>query len=1125
MKSHSYLIPLVVMFLAASGVWAPLHHPLAHADSTVFSANARTLYNVNIFDNGPCIPTSSPPDCGFDPQSITVGPNSTVTWTNSGPMSIGQDLATCSTANGPPLGACPTMDDPSLPSFDSGGLTVGSWFSFSFTVPGSYYYFSPLHPWMGGTVIVTTSGFNVSVAETLLLSNDTLLSGNVAPFTGHAIDAPTAVAYDSRDNRVFVTNGKSLETLRSTNTVTLIDGNTNKIIRGVPVADPRGIAYDPSNDYLYIASTPGLTILNGSTGAQVANVTLGTAASGVAYDPSNNQIYVADYSTSSVAIVDASTGLVAANVTVGANPTGLAYNPYNQDVYANCLQSGIISVINGSTNQVANMTLIPSFSIVANSRQPTSFQNVAYDATNHNLYFVNYISTIAYADKVFVLNSLSGTIANFTLGEAVGALAYNAANNEMYVTASPSGSGSFFGDSVMAIDPATETQIANITVGYGPLGIAFDPHNQDLYVANSRSASVSVLDSANTVTTTDFLQNYPSSAAYDSVNKILYVTNEGSYAAALYKDSLADNIFAINTTDNSIVPIYTGLVLPTGIVYDSHNGYLYISSNAFNIISVFNPSTNSLVANVTIPFSEIGDLVYDSQDHTILVASQGDCNPRTGSCSGTITAIDDNSNTVIASVNAGAYPLGLAYDPTYDEIFITHYGLLQNSLNDFVTVIQEPANSLVANITVGERPTGVLYDPANGDIYVADSGSSQVSVISDKTNSVIATIPVQISRVESPEGFIYDPVNDEILATNQFPPDFNPLASNLVSVIDGASNNLLGDFTLGYNPTDGVYDPANGYLYVTNYFSGTVSLVASTINGKNPTSLNISCPDSSIQVGTFATCTVTATGESPSGDVILSTTSPTGVFIPPTGSCTLSTAGTCSVTYTDYASSNATAVLSASYQGDAYNTAASGTFSLTIVKLSTILATAASSLTISSGSATADQTSITGVSVQITASTAADGTPAVVDTQYLSSPSTGVGTVNLSGPKYYDVVVGGISTGVAKVRVSYSSATSATTMQYWTGTAWTGAVNVAVNGGTVCGAIPVSALTGTNVAVGNTIQSAPLPPQPTIFGLNPTLFYEILGAVVGAIVIVCAALVVSRRRRNKAPQLINKVSR
>lgn len=192
--------------------------------------------------------------------------------------------------------------------------------------------------------------------------------------------------------------------------------------------------------------------------------------------------------------------------------------------------------------------------------------------------------------------------------------------------------------------------------------------------------------------------------------------------------------------------------------------------------------------------------------------------------------------------------------------------------------------------------------------------------------------------------------------------------------------------------------------------------------------------------------------------------------------------------------------------------------SLTVSLPSGVLASSVSSVTVNSGTASADHTPTTGVAVHVFGSTANDGTITVITTQSLSSASNGVGTVNLSGVKYYDVRISGLTSGTAKVCINYSGASSTSTMQYWTGTAWTAAANINVNGATVCGSMPVSALTGTNVAVGNTVESkatpTPSPNQPSIFGINPTLFYGVVAGLVLISLLLGGALLFRRRMKN-----------
>src|SRR2546427_6978190 len=100
------------------------------------------------------------------------------------------------------------------------------------------------------------------VKETLILRNNTIVPGNYSPVNQvsfNELDYPTAVAYASRTNHIYVASGVSLATRISPNRVVVIDGNTDRIITELNVGDPRGLAYDPLNENVYITSSPGIT--------------------------------------------------------------------------------------------------------------------------------------------------------------------------------------------------------------------------------------------------------------------------------------------------------------------------------------------------------------------------------------------------------------------------------------------------------------------------------------------------------------------------------------------------------------------------------------------------------------------------------------------------------------------------------------------------------------------------------------------------------------------------------------------------------------------------------------------------------------------------------------------------
>ncbi|TLZ84550.1 MAG: YncE family protein, partial [Methanobacteriota archaeon] len=83
-------------------------------------------------------------------------------------------------------------------------------------------------------------------------------------------------------------------------------------------------------------------------------------------------------------------------------------------------------------------------------------------------------------------------------------------------------------------------------------------------------------------------------------------------------------------------------------------------------------------------------------------------------------------------------------------MFVTNF----NSFS--VGVISDTTNTVVATISVGDRPYGIAYDPAKGEVFVANKFSDSVSVISDATNTVVANVPVP-GFPSNPEGVAYDP--------------------------------------------------------------------------------------------------------------------------------------------------------------------------------------------------------------------------------------------------------------------------------------------------------------------------------------------------------------------------------
>jgi hypothetical protein len=286
-----------------------------------------------------------------------------------------------------------------------------------------------------------------------------------------------------------------------------------------------------------------------------------------------------------------------------------------------------------------------------------------------------------------------------------------------------------------------------------------------------------------------------------------------------------------------------------------------------------------------------------------------------------------------------------------------------------------------------------------------------------------------------------------------------------------------------------------------------------TVTPSTSARIAITCTPEGIAAGGSTTCTITLSGTvSPvAGELVLvSSESKTGTFTP--SDCTLNSAGSCTVTYTD--TTQGVPELKADYPGDGVNAAAIGTTVVGV--LPTVSGTAsATSTTTSGGSASADDTTTSGVSVTLSGTGAPDGTPVTIFTTVLQSLPTGVPAPPLAKVyAYYDVRVSGLSVGTANICIANSliDATSVIAVSSPGGTVlnWTISPTVEHAGAnpTDCANIPVSELGGTPFALGEPSSSSPHT-SPSSTGIS-TL--ELAAAAVGILVVVGVVVVLWRRK-------------
>jgi YVTN family beta-propeller protein len=76
-------------------------------------------------------------------------------------------------------------------------------------------------------------------------------------------------------------------------------------------------------------------------------------------------------------------------------------------------------------------------------------------------------------------------------------------------------------------------------------------------------------------------------------------------------------------------------------------------------------------------------------------------------------------------------PSAVAYDSGKGVIFVANPGT--NSAPGSVSVISDSTNAIIATVTVGTGPNAMVYDSGKGEVYVVNGADGTVSVISDSS--------------------------------------------------------------------------------------------------------------------------------------------------------------------------------------------------------------------------------------------------------------------------------------------------------------------------------------------------------------------------------------------------------
>jgi YVTN family beta-propeller protein len=673
-----------------------------------------------------------------------------------------------------------------------------------------------------------------------------VFSASSHPFAhGQALVATTnvggtsyGVAYDSGKGEVFVTHFFN-------DSVSVLSDANNAVVATVQFGqnyEPTGLTYDSGKGEVFVANYGANTVsvISDETNKVLLNVSVGAYPYVAAYDSGKGEVFVGSGTSrtaSSVSVISDATNTVVATVPVGDYPAGIAYDSAKGEVFVSGYEANSVTVISDSNN-----------SVVATINVGTGPSGVAYDPAKGEIFVTNYgdnsVSVISDTTNS-VVTTIAGTLALGPLGPRD--IVYDSAKGELFVA--NAGNQSVTTTSVSVISDATNSVTTAVNTGVSDTFLAYDPAKGEIFVGGDGDFIVSVIsDSAEA---TSYSSQSTSSTSASVTTSTSSCFSSGSIGAEL---SISCTSFTYDTGTAQGGPGTVGVGLdPIGLAYDSDKGEVYVAEFSAPAVAAISDASNSVVASVEVPglnnpgFSESPSpqyIAYDSGKAEIFASNlYGNC----------ITVISDATNTVVTTIDLGndsmnnglgGYPVELAYDSGKGEIFVVNQGASvivgqYDASAGFVSVISDTTNSVVATIPLGDFPSSIAYDPAKGEIFVAEDGaipsdanasntaSGLISIISDSNNSVVATVPVG----PFPDGIAYDPAKGEIFVANSG----STTVPGSVSIISDATDKVTttiatGSIGLTNSPGNMAYDSVKGEVFMVEFYSNSTSVISDATN-------------------------------------------------------------------------------------------------------------------------------------------------------------------------------------------------------------------------------------------------------------------------------------------------------
>jgi YVTN family beta-propeller protein len=291
------------------------------------------------------------------------------------------------------------------------------------------------------------------------------------------------------------------------------------------------------------------------------------------------------------------------------------------------------------------------------------------------------------------------------------------------------------GDSVMLIDPATNTVVGTIEGIEVNHGAAVAPDGSRFYITNEAEATVDVADAKTLKVTRKIpLTNHPNNIAVSKDGRRVYAAVVGGAGAVDVIDTATLTRAKSIRTEGGIHNVY---VTPDG-------KYVVAGSIIGRKITVIDSATEEIAW--TIPMEAgVRPICFEKNADGSTKRMFVELSDFHG-----FVTIDWGTKQVVDRIKLPEVPPnerhteGLQGSPAHG-IGVTPDGKMlwvNSKVNSHVYAYSIPDLKFIGGVKVGDHPDWLTFTPDSQRIYVANAGSNSVSVVDTETRTEVARVPV-----------------------------------------------------------------------------------------------------------------------------------------------------------------------------------------------------------------------------------------------------------------------------------------------------------------------------------------------------------------------------------------------